>query len=74
MARRCRNCPEKPSKVEASWREAAGRCSEALETMARCLAKGVPGNPMAQMERLATRLNEIIQTYEDRNASTDSVE
>ncbi len=72
--RRCRNCPEKPTETGALWQELLARCTDALETMARSAASGVPGDPLPSMRKLAERLSEIIQTCENRNATTDSVE
>jgi len=73
MARRCRNCPEKPAKAEVSWQETVAHCNAALETLARCVATGASGDPLPQMRKLASRLNTIIQTCENRDATVNSL-
>ncbi len=72
--RRCRNCPEKPGEAEALWQQTIVACGNSLDAMARCVASNPPIDAASQMQRLAGRLNEIIQTCERRNAITDSVE
>jgi hypothetical protein len=72
--RRCRNCPKLPTEVETLWQANLARCSDAMDTMARCIVMGVPGDPLPQMRKLVARLNTIIQTCENNHASTDSVE
>jgi len=86
--RRCRNCPEEPKpeplppktmtvvaeEGEKLWHQSLYACNSVVEMMAGYVMLGVPGNPVRQLQKLAARINTIIKTYEDRNASNYPVE
>lgn len=46
---------------EGLWKAVSVACGTVLELMFRYAALSVPGNPVPQLERLQTRLGEIIE-------------
>lgn len=88
--RRCRNCPETeeglPKQSSQStvvtyegegsglWKAASVACGTLLELLFRYVVLDVPGKPLPQLERLHTRLGEIIRVRrekEQQNVSED---
>ena len=77
--RRCRNCSENPVLVKPEpvvpasfleteskrlWQQTLMGCNSMIDTLGNYATIGVPGAPVSQLQRLVTRLQEIIKTCE----------
>lgn len=86
--RRCRNCPNEPTpeplppktmnvladEGEKLWHQSLYACHSVVEMMAGYVMLGVPGDPVRRLQKLAARINQIIQQYEEHNASSNPVQ
>jgi hypothetical protein len=81
--RRCRNCPENPEPVKPEpvapasfmeteskrlWQQAIMGCNTLIDMLGNYATIGVPGAPVAQLQRLTVKLQTIIETCEVQHA------
>ena len=56
---------------EELWKVASVACGTLLELLFRYVALDVPGKPLPQLERLHTRLGEIIEVRREKEQEND---
>jgi hypothetical protein len=56
------------------WKAASVACGTILELMFRYVTLSVPGNPIPQLERLQTRLGEIIEIRKQQESVGETLD